>query len=215
MKNKYFCVYLASSCASFSICTLFVLLGVLLFSGATMAQTLAMKHPLCPGVSTEIVYPMQLGSLRLRNGEIGWLYLDGVGELYASPNVSKSSSSPASNGVIRLRGPEQHRVHIELELITANDTNNTQILPENYKNIDSENDAHLLSINTIRLFARGAPEVRHIVNNEYEVLLPKSREMGYVETDLIVGLEAQVKASSLPMKISSSIRLRCLGVSEG
>ena len=180
-----------------------------------MAQTLAMKHPLCPEVSTEIVYTMQLGSLRLRNGEIGWLYLDGVGELYASPNVSTSSASPASNGLIRLRGPEQHRVHIELELIPTNDTNNRRKLSENYKNIDSENDAHLLTINTIRLFARGISEVRHIVNNEYEVSLPKSRKTDYVETDLIVGLEAQVKASSLPMQISSSIRLRCLGVSEG
>ncbi|WP_404400539.1 hypothetical protein LG288_11105 [Idiomarina seosinensis] len=165
----------------------------------TIAKPLPIVHTLCPEITTEVVHPMQLGSLQLRSGDTGWVYLDGAGELFVSSNISKNPTFPASNGLIRLRGPAQHRIHLELAYATDN--------------LSAENDK-FLQVNSIRLFASQTTEVRHVVNDQYEVVLPASPNSDAIEIELQLGLEAQVRTTNVPQKLTTSVQLRCLSVAE-
>lgn len=142
---------------------------------------------------------MQLGTLQLRSGDTGWVYLDGTGELFVSSGISKNPTLPASNGLIRLRGPAQHRIHLELAHATGN--------------LSSDKD-QFLQVNSIQLFANHTIEVQHVVNNHYEVVLPAALDSDAVEIELRLGLEAQVWATSVPQKLTTTVQLRCLGVVE-
>lgn len=164
-----------------------------------LAKQLPVEHPLCHDITTEVVYPMQLGALQLRSGDSGWVYLDGAGELLVSSSISKNPTFPASNGLIRLRGPAQHRIQLDLAHVADN--------------TGSHGDDSL-QVNSIRLFANHTIEVRHIVNNQYEVVLPTALNSDAVEIELRVGLEAQVKATAVPQQLTTSVQLRCLSVAE-
>ncbi|MFU8785513.1 hypothetical protein [Aliidiomarina sp.] len=169
----------------------------------TTASTVSIQHALCPGVSSTVVHPLQLGSLRLRSGDNGWIYLDGSGELYSSANVSKNPAFPPSNGVIRIRGPQQQRVHIDLALLPWRMQNEPQ---------QAAAMAEIFTVRSLQVFGRGNTVVEHVMNNEYVVVLPVAEDAEYSEVELLLGLEAHVSMKNGPQQITTSVQLRCLGI---
>lgn len=184
-----------------------LLLLVMLYGQAAGAQTtsptITTQHALCPGVSSAVVHPLQLGSLRLRSGDSGWIYLDGSGELYSSANVSKNPAFPPSNGVIRIRGPQQQRVHIDLALVPWRMQNEPQ---------QAAAMAEIFTVHSLQVFGRGNTVVEHVMNNEYVVVLPVAEDAEYSEVELLLGLEAHVSMKNGPQQITTSVQLRCLGI---
>lgn len=180
---------------------------LVLCSKAVLAEgtmsTLATQHELCPGVSSVVVHPLQIGVLRLRSGDSGWIYLDGSGELYSSANVSKNPAFPPSNGVIRIRGPQQQRVHIDLALVPWRVQNEPQ---------QAAAMAEIFTVHSLQVFGRGNTVVEHVMNNEYVVVLPVAKDAEYSEVELLLGLEAQVKVISSAQQITTAVQLQCLGV---
>lgn len=182
-------------------------LSIVLYSHALFAQVttgmLATQYAQCPGVSSAVVHPLQLGSFRLRTGDSGWVYLDGRGALYASAAVSTNPAFPASNGVIRIRGPQQHRVHIELAIVPWRLHNEPQ---------QGTEMADIFTVHSLQVFSRDNTIVEHLINNEYVVVLPAAQDAEYSEVELFLGLEAHVKVMSSPQQIATSVQLRCLGI---
>lgn len=190
-----------------------IVLGILcwqamvFYSHALFAQVtgdmLATQYALCPGVSSAVVHPLQLGSFRLRTGDSGWIYLDGRGALYASAAVSTNPAFPASNGVIRIRGPQHHRVHIELSIVPWRLQNEPQ---------QGTELADIFTVHSLQVFSRDNTIVEHMMNNEYVVVLPAAQDAAYSEVELFLGLEAHVTVMSSPQQIATSVQLRCLGI---
>lgn len=184
-------------------CGLFLVLCSKVVLAEVTMSTLATQHELCPGVSSVVAHPLQIGALRLRSGDSGWIYLDGDGELYASANVSKNLAFPASNGVIRIRGPQQQRVHIDLALVPWRMQNEPQ---------QPAAMAEIFTVHSVQVFGRGNTVVEHVMNNEYVVVLPVAEHAEYSEVELLLGLEAQVSMRNGPQQITTSVQLQCLGV---
>lgn len=181
--------------------------AMVFYSHALSAQVtggmLTTQYAQCPGVSSAVVHPLQLGSFRLRTGDSGWIYLDGRGDVYASAAVSTNPAFPASNGVIRIRGPQHHRVHIELAIVPWRLPNEPQ---------QGTEMADIFTVHSLQVFSRDNTIVEHMMNNEYVVVLPAAQDAAYSEVELFLGLEAHVTVMSSPQQIATSVQLRCLGI---
>ncbi len=185
------------------------LMALMLAATSLHSMSLLAADSGCEGVFISAVYPLNLGVLQLRQGDTGWVFIDGTGASTSSDLVSQAANRPVSAGMIRVRAPEKSTLTLGLEVIDSG----------------SENlGTKAFKINSLHVYGANNVKVRQLVPGRFEITLPESvsglpadrpdTQYREVSTDLHIGIEASLTGVSQPIETHYSVDVSCLAITQ-
>ena len=150
----------------------------------------------CSQVQTEVIHPVQLGNIRLNQGDVGWVYLDPKGAFDMSAAMSRSTDLPATVGKLRVKGPDGSRIHMRLAEL-------------NSENREARSNFRL---NSFHLSGSAGVEIERVSSHEFTLIMPTAQEPRNIEATVSVGIEATVGPVLQRQDHQLGIRVECLAV---
>jgi hypothetical protein len=161
----------------------------------------------CEGVFISAIHPVDMGVLRMKTGDAGWVFIDGSGASSVSSLVSQAANSPVSAGMIRVRAPQQSTLTISLALIDDDSVKLT---------------TKALQVDSLHMYGGNNINIQQVQPGIYEVALPASlsklqlaepdKQDREVSIDLHIGVEARLSGVAQRVDTNFQIAVRCLAI---
>lgn len=171
-----------------------------------LSMPLWARESVCQDVFISSVHPLDLGVMRMRTGDTGWVFIDGSGFATVSDFVSHAANQPISAGMIRVRAPEKSMLTLSLVLIDPD-----------YDRLG----AKAFDIKSLHIYGDNNVKILQIYPGTFEVTLPESLSRPSarldtpnleVSTDLQIGVEARLTGVSKRIDTNYSIAVSCLAI---